>query len=107
MKTVSISGSRSRRPKKPSNSYIAEASFRKKCWNDFRLEMSLIGAQLWRLRREEGYTLDYVAKKVRMPKYRLNGIVNGKYIHFGIPDLIRLSQFYGTTVKEIIAVVPI
>jgi hypothetical protein len=106
MKTISTPNTRRKAPRKQSATYIAEARAREQAWRDYRLDIGWIGAELWRLRRQKGYGIDYVAQALKMPKYRVAKIEHGMYIHFDVRDLHRLSNLYGTTVAEVLAVIP-
>jgi len=88
------------------NSNISRARHRERTQFDFRIEMELIGARLRRLRMDKGYSLESVAKAIKMPKHRLHKIERGLYIHFSLPDLHSLSQHYGTSTAEIFSVIP-
>src|SRR5688572_18663071 len=89
-----------------SNIYLAQAWYRKRFWFDFRVEFELIGAQLNRLRRREGYNIETAAKAAGMRAYKLYKIEQGVYIHFELRHLQRLGRLYNTTTREILSVIP-
>jgi len=93
-------------PERKTNPYIVEARRRERFWLDFRLESELIGARLRRLRIDKGYSLEFVAKTIRMSKIRLYKIEHGQYLHFEAPDLAALSHLYYTTQMEVLSVIP-
>jgi transcriptional regulator with XRE-family HTH domain len=86
------------------NPYIAEARARERRWNEFKMEIELVGAQLRRVRLNRGYTIATVANALKMSKRRLDMIECGAYKHFTTPDLYRLCQFYETTTTEVLSV---
>jgi hypothetical protein len=88
------------------NSYICQAKYRERSQYDFRIEMELIGARLRRLRMDNGYSIESIAKAIRMPKIRLHKIERGLYIHFGVSDLYKLTHHYGTSAVEILSILP-
>ena len=88
------------------NKYLSQATEREHFQFDFRIEMELIGAELHRLRKEKGLSIESVAKAVRMPKYRLCKIEHGMYIHFDLRHFYSLSSFYSVSPSEILFVIP-
>jgi len=88
------------------NPYISEALQRKRHQADYQTEMELVGAYLRALRMERGYTLDAVAKALKMPKGRLYKIERGTYPHFNVPYLYSLADHYDTSVAGILSAIP-
>jgi hypothetical protein len=89
-----------------SNPHLSQAREREHFQFDFRIEMELIGAELRRLRKEKGLSIESVAKAARMPKFRLCKIEHGMYIHFGLELLYGLSALYGVSPLEVLSVIP-
>jgi hypothetical protein len=85
--------------------YLSQAWYRKRFWLCYRIEFELIGAQLRRLRKEKGYSIESAAKTIRMPAYRLYKIECGMYIHFELRHLQRLGKLYNATSLEILSVI--
>ena len=83
-----------------------QASNREHYKSDFQNEMTLIGAELHRLRTERGRSIDWVAQAIKIPKLRLARIEQGTYIHFGLTDLYSLAGLYGVSALEIVSVIP-
>jgi hypothetical protein len=88
------------------NPYVTEARFRERFWQEFRIEMELIGARLRRVRLTKGYSLATAAGVLKMPKRRLAMIERGVYKHFTTPDLYRMCQLYGTSTVDVLSVIP-
>jgi len=88
------------------NQHLSQASARERFQSDFRIDMELIGAELRRLRKEKGLSIESVAKAVRMPKYRLCKIEHGMYIHFDLRHFYSLSSFYSVSPSEILSIIP-
>lgn len=84
----------------------AQAANREHVRFDFQNEMALIGAELRRLRMEQGCSIVSAAKAAKIPKYRLACIEHGTYIHFGLPDLYRLAALYGVSALDIVSIIP-
>ena len=86
--------------------YLAQMHNRESGRFDFQIAMDLIGAELRRLRLEQGLTIDATAKAVRMSKYRLYQIELGLYIHLGVPQLRRLCAHYGVSHRQVLQIIP-
>jgi DNA-binding XRE family transcriptional regulator len=88
------------------NPYVTEARARERFWQEFRIEMELIGARFRKVRLDHGYSLESVAKALKIPKRRLSQIERGMYKHFEIIHLDTLCEHYNTTRTHILSVLP-
>jgi len=95
-----------RDPDELSRLRLVQADNRELLRSDFAKPMELIGAELRRLRAANGYSLESVARTMRMSKYRLCRIEHGLYPHFGLNDLCKLSAFYGVLPTDLLSVIP-
>jgi len=73
---------------------------------DFQNEMTLIGTELRRLRKERVFTIESVARALKISKYRLARIEHGMYIHLDIPGLYQLAEHYNVSPFDILSVIP-
>jgi hypothetical protein len=89
-----------------SDLYIAQARCREHFWIDFQPEMALVGAQLRSLRQRREYRIEWVARFVGIPVYRLHKIESGTYPHLGLREFHNLIHLYGASPAEVLSVIP-
>jgi DNA-binding XRE family transcriptional regulator len=73
---------------------------------DYIKELEMIGTELHRLRIAKGYSVEVVAKALKVSKFNLCKIEHGLYISFDVRHLYRLSALYDTTPQKILSVIP-
>jgi hypothetical protein len=80
-----------------------EMKIRERSWRRSRAQMKFIGAKLRWFRQRVGLGVESAAKKIRIPKRRLNRIERGTYVQFDLAHLRLICRCYGTSAEAFIA----
>jgi hypothetical protein len=82
--------------------FSAEMKLRERSWRKSRAQLEFIGAKLRWFRQCMGLGIESAAKRIRIPKRRLNRIERGTYAQFDVIHLRHICRCYRTSADAFI-----